>query len=163
MMKYFFEILVELSLCSLIFSKLFLNDKVLILLLIVANKNSNEYPFFWRILIRKIIFFSWNLGKRIWFCLTVRLQYSFCVLKDDLKRKESSTKISRLLIIVKIIPPSFINSFTLRKFILPSSPVNLILSWLILSKIKGTYVLIWSFEAAIIISNNRMEYVWLES
>jgi len=87
----------------------------------------------------------------------------FCVLKDDLKRKESSTKISRLLIIVKIIPPSSINNFTLRKFILPSSPVNLILSWLILSKIKGMYVLIWSFGAAIIMSNNRMEYVWLES
>jgi len=69
MVKYFLTILEESELAisffsSLKFSKLLLDDNALILLLIVVNKNSNGYPsfFFWRILIREIILFSWNFG-----------------------------------------------------------------------------------------------------
>jgi len=67
MVKYFLTILEELAVFffSLMFSKLLLDDNALILLLIVVNKNSDGYPsfFFWRILIREIILFSWNFGK----------------------------------------------------------------------------------------------------
>jgi len=96
MVKYFLEILMEFEL---IYNIIFVFIDIFEIIFkrqrfdSVVNsyeKNSNEYPFFWRILIKEIIFFSCvcvsvcaKFRKEIRFCLIARLQHSFYVLKDN--------------------------------------------------------------------------------